>query len=113
MTWTNESSDLDFRVEYKVAPYLTPLTQKVAYVAFLSFFTFVIIFNQLIPMSLYILLEVTKLLQVWLLQKDLDLFGTKPINCRSISIGEDLGQVQYIFSDNISRNSVTYKEGLI
>ena len=86
-------------VEYKVAPYLVPQTQAVAYIAFLSFFTFVIIFNQLIPMSLYIILEVTKLLQIWILQKDLDLFGKKAINCRSMSIGEDLGQVQYIFSD--------------
>lgn len=95
-----------------MALYLPPITKNYSYVAFLSYFTFIIIFNTLIPMSLYIILELTKLAQIWFLHKDLDLFGEKNILCRSISIAEDLGQVQYIFSDKtgtLTENKMVFK----
>ena len=94
------------------APYLLTVKGNKGYLAFLSFWTFIIIYNQVIPMSLYILLEITKLLQNWLLRQDLELFGRNAIMCRSMSITEDLGQVEYIFSDKtgtLTENKMIFK----
>ena len=99
-------------IRNQMAPYITPITKNFSYVSFLSYFTFIIIFNTLIPMSLYILLEITKLVQIWFIQKDEELCGERNILCRSMSIAEDLGQVQYIFSDKtgtLTENKMVFK----
>ena len=109
---TLAGEDPAFEIQYKVPPYLPYAEKNLGYLAFLSFFTYAIIFNQLIPMSLYILLEITKLIQIWFLQQDLDLCGKNTILCRAMSIAEDLGQVEYVFSDKtgtLTENKMIFK----
>lgn len=56
----------------------------------------------LIPISLYVSIELVKLGQVFFLHHDLDLYDEEtdsPIQCRALNITEDLGQIQHIFSD--------------
>lgn len=62
----------------------------------------VILYNALIPISLYVSLEMIKLVQIYFMNNDLMMFDPK--SCRfaeakTSTINEDLGQVQYIFSD--------------
>ncbi|ROW08853.1 hypothetical protein VMCG_02999 [Cytospora schulzeri] len=62
---------------------------------------FVIAFNTLIPLSLYVSLEIVKIGQVMLL-RDVDMYDPKtdtPMVANTTTILEDLGQVSYVFSD--------------
>lgn len=63
---------------------------------------FIILYNQLIPISLYVSLEVVKLAQCIFFNSDLAMFHAKsgtPFRCRTTTLNEDLGQVQYVLSD--------------
>ena len=66
-----------------------------------SLTSFIIMFNTLIPLSLYVSLEIIKLGQMWLLN-DIDMYdeaSNTPFEARTSTINEELGQVSYIFSD--------------
>ncbi|GAB7363986.1 hypothetical protein MBLNU230_g4546t1 [Neophaeotheca triangularis] len=63
--------------------------------------SFVIMFNTLIPLSLYVSLEIVKVCQMALLN-DVDMYdpvSDTPFEARTSTINEELGQVSYIFSD--------------
>ena len=62
---------------------------------------FIIMFNTLIPLSLYVSLEIIKLGQMYFLN-DIDMYdeaSNTPFEARTSTINEELGQVSYIFSD--------------
>ncbi|CAG9864504.1 unnamed protein product [Phyllotreta striolata] len=70
--------------------------------AFLAFWTFIIILQIMIPLSLYVTLEMCKIIQVYHIHNNADLYdpvNDKRTECRALNITEELGQVQYIFSD--------------
>lgn len=63
---------------------------------------FIIMFNNIVPLSLYISLEIVKLGQLLLLNSDLDMYHEEtdtPARCNTNTILENLGQVGYVFSD--------------
>ncbi|GME68297.1 unnamed protein product [[Candida] boidinii] len=63
---------------------------------------FIIMYNTLIPLSLYVTMEIIKLVQLLLLQWDIDMYhkdSNTPAEARTATILEELGQVSYIFSD--------------
>jgi phospholipid-translocating ATPase len=63
---------------------------------------FIIMFNTLIPLSLYVSMEIIKVAQMIILQMDVDMYhepSNTPCEARTASINEELGQVSYIFSD--------------
>lgn len=58
-------------------------------------------FNTMIPLSLYVSLEIVKLCQMLLLN-DIDMYdevSDTPFEARTSTINEELGQISYIFSD--------------
>ncbi|XP_042476999.1 phospholipid-transporting ATPase 1-like isoform X2 [Macadamia integrifolia] len=69
------------------------------------FFTFlmsVIVFQIMIPISLYISLELVRLGQAYFMIRDGRLYDEKSnsrFQCRALNINEDLGQIKYVFSD--------------
>ncbi|KAL7914975.1 hypothetical protein GGI35DRAFT_165130 [Trichoderma velutinum] len=65
------------------------------------FFGFLIMFNTLIPLSLYISLEIVKIGQLFLLQ-DVEMYDPvtdTPMVANTTTILENLGQVSYVFTD--------------
>ncbi|KAJ5206547.1 hypothetical protein N7491_002837 [Penicillium cf. griseofulvum] len=67
-----------------------------------EFISYFIMFNTMIPLSLYTTLEIVKIFQTLLLLQDVDLYdedSKTPAQARTSTINEDLGQVNYIFTD--------------
>ena len=68
----------------------------------LSYFTYLLLLNTMIPISLIITLEVVKVIQGYFISVDCELYShLRQRFCKagSISLNEELGQVNYIFSD--------------
>ncbi|RWW61276.1 hypothetical protein BHE74_00031673 [Ensete ventricosum] len=69
------------------------------------FFTFlmsVIVFQIMIPISLYISMELVRLGQAYFMIRDTNLYdesSNSKFQCRALNINEDLGQIKYVFSD--------------
>eukprot|EP00755_Sulcionema_specki_P009928 Sspe_Gene.45043::Locus_22187_Transcript_1_1_Confidence_1.000_Length_4308::g.45043::m.45043/K14802/DRS2, ATP8A; phospholipid-transporting ATPase len=64
--------------------------------------TFIILFNNLIPISLYVSMEMVKIVQAQLMNMDILMYHEEsdtPADAKTSSLNEELGQVQYIFSD--------------
>lgn len=84
--------------------------------AWLTFWTNVIIFQIMIPISLYVTIELCKVLQVYHIHNNSDLFDTqtnKRTVCRAMNITEELGQVQHIFSDKtgtLTENKMLFRK---
>jgi phospholipid-transporting ATPase len=67
-----------------------------------GFFTFIILFNNLIPISLVVTMEFVKYGQSILINSDIELYHEEtdtPTQCKTSNLVEELGQVEYIFSD--------------
>ncbi|KAF5125584.1 putative phospholipid-transporting ATPase DNF3 [Metarhizium anisopliae] len=63
---------------------------------------FIIMFNNVVPLALYISLEIVKIGQLLLLNSDIEMYHDEsdtPARCNTNTILENLGQVGYIFSD--------------
>ncbi|KAF8542184.1 hypothetical protein BDD12DRAFT_826043 [Trichophaea hybrida] len=77
--------------------------------------SYVIMFNTLIPLSLYVMLEMIKVAQMFLLN-DIDMYHEEtntPFEARTSTINEDCGQVSYIFSDKtgtLTDNSMLFRK---
>ncbi len=67
----------------------------------LSFFTVYILLNTMIPISLIISLEMVKFTQAYFIDNDVDMRNKEGLYSKTYnsSINEELGQIEYIFSD--------------
>ena len=70
--------------------------------SYLSFFTYLLLLNTMIPISLIVTLEIVKVIQGFFIMFDCELYShVRKTFCgaHSVSIIEELGKVNYIFSD--------------
>ncbi|CAI9783514.1 unnamed protein product [Fraxinus pennsylvanica] len=69
---------------------------------FLQFLRSLILYGYLIPISLYVSIEIVKVLQAMLINKDLGMYDEmtgKTVKARTSNLNEELGQVEMILSD--------------
>ena len=82
----------------------------------INFFTFFVAYSHMIPISLYVALEIVKIIQGLLIYYDNEIYDfliDKPASCRSTDLVEELGQVEFIFSDKtgtLTQNSMILKK---
>ncbi|EYC05293.1 hypothetical protein Y032_0083g1684 [Ancylostoma ceylanicum] len=64
--------------------------------------TYIICYQVIVPISLYITVEIIKAAQIYFLSQDIELYdeeSDRPIDCRSLNIPEELGQITHVLSD--------------
>ncbi|CAG8559987.1 1273_t:CDS:2, partial [Cetraspora pellucida] len=90
--------------------------QSIPLASFLTFFSGLIIFQNIIPISLYISIEFVKGFQAFFIYNDLDMWDDDaevPCVPKSWNLSDDLGQIEYIFSDKtgtLTRNIMEFRQ---
>ncbi|KAI8643221.1 hypothetical protein BD408DRAFT_401981 [Parasitella parasitica] len=69
---------------------------------FLMFWTSLVIYQNIIPISLYISVQIVKTAAAYFIHTDIDMYNKRldqPCTPKTWNISDDLGQIEYIFSD--------------
>ncbi|OTB08308.1 hypothetical protein M426DRAFT_52148 [Hypoxylon sp. CI-4A] len=86
---------------------------------FITFWASLIVFQNFVPISLYISLEIVRTLQAIFIYSDVEMYYDKidyPCVPKSWNISDDLGQIEYIFSDKtgtLTQNVMEFKKATI
>lgn len=108
-TWAKGNESLDF---FEFGSYGgTPAVNGI-----ITFFAAIILFQNLVPISLYITLEIIRTAQAFFIYSDTYMYYEKidyPCTPKSWNISDDLGQIEYIFSDKtgtLTQNVMEFKK---
>ena len=71
-------------------------------IALINFLTFFIALQTVVPIAIYVSWEFVKFFQIYFIEQDINLWDRnkkKGVRCQAMNITEDLGQIDYVFSD--------------
>ncbi|XP_025756640.1 phospholipid-transporting ATPase VD isoform X4 [Oreochromis niloticus] len=106
--WMNSFEESIFQVDTETSPALA---------GFYIFWTMVIVLQVLIPISLYVSIEIVKLGQIYFIHNDLSMYNEQldsRIQCRALNITEDLARRLEVYESENSETavrSVTLRSG--
>ncbi|KAI9731195.1 MAG: hypothetical protein M1834_005388 [Cirrosporium novae-zelandiae] len=109
ITWGQGGNSLDY---FEYGNYAS----TAALDGFVTFWAAVILFQNMVPISLFITLEIIKTLQALFIYSDTSMYYEKidyPCTPKSWNISDDLGQIEYIFSDKtgtLTQNVMEFKK---
>ena len=112
ITWAQGNNSLDYFEFGSIGG--TPALD-----GFITFWAAVILFQNLVPISLYISLEIIRTCQAFFIYSDVEMYYEKidyPCTPKSWNISDDLGQIEYIFSDKtgtLTQNVMEFKKATI
>ncbi|KAJ3604631.1 hypothetical protein NHX12_029371 [Muraenolepis orangiensis] len=84
--------------------------------AFLTFWSYVIILNTVVPISLYVSVEIIRLGNSFYIDWDGQMYdphSDTPAEARTTTLNEELGQIKYVFSDKtgtLTQNIMTFNK---
>ncbi|XP_040010343.1 phospholipid-transporting ATPase ID-like isoform X4 [Xiphias gladius] len=84
--------------------------------AFLTFWSYVIILNTVVPISLYVSVEIIRLGNSFYIDWDRKMYYARsdtPAEARTTTLNEELGQIKYVFSDKtgtLTQNIMTFNK---
>lgn len=73
-----------------------------------------IAFQNIVPISLYISIEIVKTVQAYFISQDVDMYyAALDAACvpKTWNISDDLGQIAYVFSDKTGISGCLYRRG--